>query len=146
MIIFDEQMKKVAEQRKKRGQSIRRVGQKGSGFIDHAANKEMVSKVNNLRRRSSISGNPAPVLQVFAKEIEKKGDDVKEKRRKSSVAMTQKEMEVLSGSAHGGISPEAMKALSEAAEVAKAEKEYQEQHAKVREEKAAAQAKVEEAV
>ncbi|GMH79771.1 hypothetical protein TL16_g08269 [Triparma laevis f. inornata] len=146
MIIFDEQMKKVAEQRKKRGQSIRRVGQKGSGFIDHAANKEMVSKVNNLRRRSSISGNPGPVLQVFAKEIEKKGDDVKEKRRKSSVAMTQKEMEVLSGSAHGGLSPEAMKALSEAAEVAKAEKEYQEQQAKVREEKAAAQAKVEEAV
>lgn len=121
MKIFDETMKKVAEERKKKRGSIRRVGARGAGFVDQNANAEMVNKVNNLRRRSSVGGVQVPELKVFAKEVQEKGEFVQEKRRKSSIAMSQQQVEVLSGKSPGGISEEGMKALQEAAAVAQAE-------------------------
>mmetsp|Transcript_14462 Transcript_14462/g.26717 ORF Transcript_14462/g.26717 Transcript_14462/m.26717 type:complete len:589 (+) Transcript_14462:258-2024(+) len=145
MKIFDETMKKVAEERKKKRGSIRRVGAKGAGFVDQNANAEMVNKVNNLRRRSSVGGVQVPELKVFAKEVQEKGEFVQEKRRKSSIAMSQQQVEVLSGKSPGGISEEGMKALQEAAAVAQAEQDYQEEQKRLREERKQAE-KVEENV
>ena len=128
MQIFDEAMKKAAQQKKKKGRGAERSYREQ--MIDKEINEEMVQKTNIVRRTSTL-----PTLQPHSEEVKARVADVKEKRRKSSLAATREQLQALAQGDGNELSEEAKKAIKDAADIASAEQEYQLQRDQLKEKK-----------
>jgi len=115
MKIFDEAMKKAGAQKKKKGERSYR-----EKMVDKDINEEMVIKTNMVRRLSTM-----PDVKPHSEEVHALGAQVKEKRRLSSLAATQEQLQSLALANGEGLSEEAMKAIKDAADIAAEQQEHE---------------------
>jgi len=118
MQIFGEAMK-LAQSKKKRERSVRHNVKKNQ--IIPEANETMVNKVNEARRKSSVTSGEAPdLLKMHNNDVVLRQESIKKARRKSSLMATEADMIKLAGG-ESELTPQALEAIHIAAEFNKAE-------------------------
>ena len=115
MRIFDEQMEKIAKLKKGNRKSEKTFRE---SVVNEKVNEEFAEKVNIVRRKSNL-----PQIKTHTADVVTRAADVREKRRRSSLAVEAEQMALLSGNAKG-LSEEAKKAIRQAAEISVAELEH----------------------